>query len=460
MPTTFKPIVYADNKRQDGTYNVKIRVTHRRQTLKLSTNMYVAAHQMTRALKLKDQNIIDEAKRIIDNWRAIVNRLGTAADVMTVRQVVDYIKQTEQNDQIFELDFIAYGRKKAETMRPGTGVGYKTALNALVRYIGTETLDIGRINARFLAGFEQFIEAEPVLTHSRSGSIHQLQKTKKGGRAVSSYLACIRHIHNLAKQEFNDEELGVIRIPQSPFRIYKVKQPPKVKKRAISPDIIQQIIDLEDEPRSAGSVADLTRRDLARDCFLLSFGLAGMNAADLLTCPAQSLDGNVIIYNRQKTASRREDEAEMHIRIEPQIAPLVAKYKDPTGRRLFRFYLHYRDGNTFNGALNQGLKRIDAALRAIDDTDQHQDNTSNEDRQLPEHITFYAARHSWATIARSSALKIDKYTVHEGLNHVDTSMKITDRYIDRDWSVIWQANAAVIGLLDWTKVENRSRGDK
>lgn len=55
MPTTFKPVVYADNKRQDGTYNVKIRVTHRRQTLKLSTNMYVAAHQMTRALKLKDQ---------------------------------------------------------------------------------------------------------------------------------------------------------------------------------------------------------------------------------------------------------------------------------------------------------------------------------------------------------------------------------------------------------------------
>lgn len=287
MPTTFKPVVYADNKRQDGTYNVKIRVTHRRQTLKLSTNMYVAAHQMTRALKLKDQSIIDEAKRIIDNWRAIVGRLGAAADVMTVRQVVDHIKQTEQNNMAFELDFIAYGRKKAETMRPGTGIGYQIALNALVRYIGSETLDISRINARFLTGFERFIEAEPVLTHSRKGAIRQLHKTKKGGRAVSSYLACVRHIHNLAKQEFNDEELGVIRIPQSPFKTYKVKQPPKVKKRAVNPDILQQIINLGDEPRRAGSISDFTRRDLARDCFLLSFGLAGMNAADLLSCPAQ-----------------------------------------------------------------------------------------------------------------------------------------------------------------------------
>lgn len=103
-------------------------------------------------------------------------------------------------------------------MRPGTGIGYQIALNALVRYIGSETLDISRINARFLTGFERFIEAEPVLTHSRKGAIRQLHKTKKGGRAVSSYLACVRHIHNLAKQEFNDEELGVIRIPQSPFK--------------------------------------------------------------------------------------------------------------------------------------------------------------------------------------------------------------------------------------------------
>lgn len=457
MPTTFKPVVYADNKRQDGTYNVKIRVTHRRQTLKLSTNMYVVAYQMTRAFKLKDQSIIDEAKRIIDNWRAIVGRLGAAADVMTVRQVVDYIKQTEQNSMAFELDFIAYGRKQAATMRPGTGVGYQTALNALVRYIGTEALDVSRINARFLAGFERFIETEPVLTHSKKGTVHQLHKTKKGGRAVSSYLACIRHIHNLAKQEFNDEESGVIRIPQSPFKTYKVKQPPKVKKRAINPDIIQKIVDLPDEQRSAGSVVDFTRRDLARDCFLLSFGLAGMNAADLLSCPAQSLDGDIIIYNRQKTASRREDEAEMHIRIEPQIAPLVEKFKDPTGARLFRFHLHYRDGNTFNGALNQGLKRIDDALRAAYNEEHKQDKDADKEFPLPEHITFYAARHSWATAARSSALKIDKYTVHEALNHVDADMKITDRYINRDWSVIWQANAEVIGLLDWSAVRERAK---
>ncbi|WP_418991898.1 phage integrase SAM-like domain-containing protein [Alistipes sp.] len=460
MPTTFKAVVYAFNKRKDGTYNVKIRVTHRRQFLKVSTNMYAALHQLTRALKIKDQGIIDETNRIITNWRNIVGRLGSAADVMTVRQVVDYIKTEEQNSMAFQLDFIAYGRKIAATMREGTAKGYFTALNALVRFIGTETLDIGRINARFLESFEQFIETEPVLTHNKKRTVNQLHKSKKGGRAVSSYLACIRHIHNRAKQEFNDEESGVIRIPQSPFKKYRVKQPPKVKKRAIGTDLIQQIVDLDDEPRRVGSISEFTRRDLARDCFLLSFGLAGMNAADLLSCPAQSLAEDVIVYNRQKTASRREDEAEMHIRIEPQIAPLVEKYRDPRGERLFRFHRHYRDGNTFNCALNQGLKRIDAALRAAREDERLRQDTPDEEQPLPEHITFYAARHSWATIARSAALNIDKYTVHEALNHVDEDMKITDRYIDRDWSVIWQANAAVIGLLDWSALQKREEKRK
>jgi len=39
-------------------------------------------------------------------------------------------------------------------------------------------------------------------------------------------------------------------------------------------------------------------------------------------------------------------------------------------------------------------------------------------------------------------------------------MKITDRYIDRDWSVIWQANAKVLGLLDWSELKKREENRK
>lgn len=455
MPTTFKAAVYKDNLKQDGTRNVKIRVTHRRATLKVSTNIYVASHQMTRGLKLKDQYVIDETDRIIRNWRRIVSTLGAEAEVMTVKQIVDHIKHTEQEKQVFRLDFIAYGRKLAAPMKPGTGNNYRVALNALVRHIKAETLDISEVNANFLTGFEKFIENEPALSVSKTGKVYKQSRTKSGGRAVSSYLACLRHIHNQAKAEFNDEDCGIIRIPQSPFKKYHVKQPPKPKKRAIGLDVLQKIINLDNENRRDGSVADFTRRDLARDCFMLSFGLAGMNAADLLACPAQPLKDNIIVYNRQKTASRRSDGAEMHIRIEPEIIPLVKKYKDPSGARLFCFHRHYRDNGTFNSALNQGLKRIDAVFLQQETKRRKEQESENDSPIQVEHITFYAARHTWATSGRSSALDIDKYTIHEGLNHVDADMKITDRYIDRDWSVIWEANAKIIGLLNWSAMKER-----
>jgi hypothetical protein len=67
-------------------------------------------------------------------------------------------------------------------------------------------------------------------------------------------------------------------------------------------------------------------------------------------------------------------------------------------------------------------------------------------------LGFYAARHSWATIACSSVVGIDKATVHEALNHVDNEMKVTDIYIDRDWSVIWNANKKVLELFDWKMI--------
>ena len=65
-------------------------------------------------------------------------------------------------------------------------------------------------------------------------------------------------------------------------------------------------------------------------------------------------------------------------------------------------------------------------------------------------MQYYAARHSWATIAQSKAVGIEKAKVHEALNHVDDKMKITDIYIDRDWSVIWEANKKVLALFDWS----------
>jgi integrase len=148
----------------------------------------------------------------------------------------------------------------------------------------------------------------------------------------------------------------------------------------------------------------------------------GINSVDLYN--ATELRGNRLVYCRTKTKDRRLDKAKMEVVVPDMILPIIQKYRDITGKRLFNFYLYYRDHKGFNKAINKGLKEIGELLN-IDD------------------FEYYAARHSWATIALNKC-KIDKYTVHAALNHVDENMRVTDIYIERDFVNENKANAKVV----------------
>jgi hypothetical protein len=346
---------------------------------------------------------------------------------MDIDQLVEILKTGLKGEDKFKLDFIKFANEEIAGMRKGTKSLYNTAINALVRYLKKTSIDIFDIDTEMLRRFEDFIATEP----SQRGSNRKFQRHKieeKGGRAISAYLSCIRAIYNRARKKYNKYDRGIIKIPFYPFEHYELKSSPVTRKRALSVDTIQSIIALPYEKEIVGG--RWSRFNLAKDCFLLSLGLVGMNSADLFTCRPDK--NGVITYNRAKTESRRDDKAEMRIRIEDCISKLIDKYRDPDNKKLFNFYHHYADSQSLNRAINTGLKQIG-------------------DRLGIEDLEYYAARHSWATIARSAAVGIDKATVHEALNHVDDKMKVTDIYIDRDWSVIWDANRKVLGLFDWER---------
>lgn len=246
-------------------------------------------------------------------------------------------------------------------------------------------------------------------------------------RALSQYLGNLRHLHNEAKAKYNDEEFGKIPIPWSPFSKFKIPKEEKTRKRSLPTEKIRAIINIPYLYRKNArkKIPQNCRFNLAKDVFILSFGLLGMNTADLFNCTI--LNNDRITYFREKTKSRRSDNAKIIIEIQEQIKELFEAYRDQTGKRVFRFYQMYRDENTFNQAVNKGLKEIGSQLDIED-------------------LEFYAARHSWATIALN-ILKINKYVVHEGLNHVDEEMKVTDIYIEKDFKAINEANSMVLKFI-------------
>lgn len=413
--TTFKAEVYQHQKRADGTYNIKIRVTHNRQKKYLSTPYYIYRDDLTRNFKIKNQYYIDECDKTIKKYRSIIDRLGERSVNMSIDQIIDAINQGNLNDYI-DLNIVEYGRNLVKKMEAnghvGNSITYTIALNNLVKFVGRENISVQEITVRFINDWIKYLTDMPA-RYNRLRTV----------RAQSQYPSTLRAIINRAKAEYNDEDIGLIRIPLSPFKKVKIPHQGQNRKRALDVDTLQKLINL---PYHKLIRNGFNRYNLAKDAFMLSFMLIGMNGVDLYNCV--DYKKGRITYQRTKTKNRRDDKAEISIKIEPEIKNLIDKYRDPTGKRVFRFYLEYNSFHTFCVAVNKGLKLIGKDIN-VDD------------------LEFYAARHTWATLAFNDA-GIDKYIVHQALNHVDQSMKVTDLYIKKSWDHIDNANRQVLDLVD------------
>lgn len=414
---TIKAEIKRSELKVDGTYNVKIRFTLDRKVKRLSTNLFVTQQDLTKSLKFKEDTPIKrEIDRLVLYYREQCLKLQLDRNHYSLDEIVEFLNGEEEKQQT--IDFIKFSREWIASTTIKGAPNYTTAINALVRFVGKEELDINLITLDFLEQFKTFLIGE---RDARTKKLIQQGKRVTSNRTLSLYLVSIKKLFNEAKRKYNKKDKNLILIPNSPFEDFKIPKQEATRKRAIPADIIKKVWKLPYKDMKKG-YKSTCRYNLAKDCFILSFCLMGINSADLYN--ATEMRGNTIIYNRTKTKARRLDDAKMMVDIPKMVQPLIDKYKDSTGKRLFNFYQYYGDEKTFNKAINSGLKEIGAILD-VDD------------------LEYYAARHSWATIALNKA-GIDKYIVHAALNHIDDSMKVTDIYIERDFVNENKANAKVV----------------
>ena len=414
---TIKAEIKRSELKVDGTYNVKIRFTLDRKVKRLSTNLFVTQQDLTKSLKFKEDTPIKrEIDRLVLYYREQCLKLQLDRNHYSLDEIVEFLNGEQEKQQT--IDFIKFSREWIASATIKGAPNYTTAINALVRFVGKEELDINLITLDFLEQFKTFLIGE---RDARTKKLMQQGKRVTSNRTLSLYLVSIKKLFNEAKRKFNKKDKNLILIPNSPFEDFKIPKQEATRKRAIPADIIKKVWKLPYKDMKKG-YKSTCRYNLAKDCFILSFCLMGINSADLYN--ATEMRGNTIIYNRTKTKARRLDGAKMMIDIPKIVQPLIDKYKDSTGKRLFNFYQYYGDEKTFNKAINCGLKEIGAILE-VDD------------------LEYYAARHSWATIALNK-VGIDKYIVHAALNHIDDSMKVTDIYIERDFVNENKANAKVV----------------
>ena len=414
---TIKAEIKKQEQKLDGTYNVKLRFTLDRKVKRLSTSLFVTNKDLTKDLKIKQTSSIkQEVDSLIRSYQEKCAKLQIELNHYTLDEVMDYLDGERQKQQT--IDFIKFSREWIASTTIKGAANYTSALNALIRFIGKEELDVNLITLDFLEKFKAFLNKE---REERTKKLIAQGKRVPSNRSLSLYLVSIKKLFNEAKKKYNKKDKNLILIPNSPFEDFTIPKQEATRKRAIPADIIKKVCKLPYKDMKKGYKATC-RYNLAKDCFILSFCLMGINSADLYN--ATEMDGNTITYYRTKTKDRRLDNAKMVVDIPSIVMPLIEKYKDKTGKRLFNFYQYYADEKGFNKAINYGLKEIGALLNVED-------------------LEYYAARHSWATIALNK-VGIDKYIVHAALNHIDDSMKVTDIYIERDFVNENRANVKVI----------------
>lgn len=422
MPTYHISVLKHQQRESDRKFPVSIRITHNRRSVYLKTDFYVVRQQLNKVYELKDMTIQKLVlERIEECERLIVCSLGNDVVNYSAAELKAFIEN--RKDAVVDVDFIVFARGVVERLcglgRSKRARHIKTTINSITDFIRRDSLGVREVTSSFLRDYECFLRSDRrIVRLNQFGREVVSYRKPLSDTGVHDYLADVRAVFNEAVCVYNDDDGDEVVIKHYPFRKFKIVNPAMARKRNICIEDVRKVVGFQ----CAG------RGELGRDVFLLSFYLVGVNTVDLFRMEGGCLKDGRVVYRRSKTTGRRADGAEISIKVEPEMRGVFEKYRDPDGVRLFRFYRMYANDSIFNAAVNKGLKQVSAECG------------------LTECVTAYYARHSWATIARNR-LNVSTDDIALCLNHVNEGHRVTDVYIEKDFTRIDVANRRMIDLL-------------
>ena len=187
---------------------------------------------------------------------------------------------------------------------------------------------------------------------------------------------------------------------------------------SIKPVPLKEIETLTAKEMHALMVCDpkLGGHRMGRDIALMSFYLCGANLIDLY----EMQDGKECVFVRHKIEHRYQ--RELHIRIEPELAALVERYKGDG--MLLAFKAKYPNYESFRHKIAHRLRELSGELGFA--------------------VTMPKIRRTWATIA--GELECPDSVINKSMGHVDAT--VNDRsYKDYKWSQTANWNRKIIDYI-------------
>ncbi len=388
-----KTSYYLDTRRarKDGTFPVKILVSANGTNFLLSVGMTSGQSEWTGdGFSKRDPNA--KVKNIY--LRNMMNNVEKHI-LMVDNKTLDMKKLKKDLERIIDGDDPNDRRRLVDAMtdfektigKKGT-MGYFAATRTLIEeYDGSVYMD--EVNAQWLEKFCAHLKSKRLRTNS-----------------VSLYMSSIRRVFN--HEIDNGANL------QYPFRKFHMGRE-KTRKRNLSVERLRALRDANVEGRGSDY----------RDFFMLSFYLIGINMADLY--------GDCVIENGRLEYRRAKTGRLYSIKLEPEAIAIIERHGGNLGHFDFQKISGMKNAASFSLSLCPALRKL---------------KDGNGDVIEPD-ITWYWARHTWATIAAS--LDIPKETISAALGH-EIGSSITSIYIDFNQKKVDRANRMVIDYVNGTEV--------
>ena len=283
------------------------------------------------------------------------------------------------------LNVLTFMKEVADGLQMGGNFGtahvYRSSLNAIIAYCGGEDFTFNEITPEWLKGFE----------------IH-LRKRKCSWNTVSTYMRILRAVYNRAVD--NNEAKYIPRL----FR-YVYTGTRAEHQRALETGDVEKIF--------AGlillsGVNPAMQR--ARHFFILMFLMRGMPFVDLVYLRKSDLHGNVITYRRRKTGRP------LSVTLTNEAMRIVRMYmnQDVHSPYLFSF-LRSPEGTM------EAYREYQLALRSFN----RQLLILGEFLGIPNRLSSYTARHTWATTAYYC--EVHPGIISQAMGH--SSITVTETYL-------------------------------
>jgi|GEM_PF-99441 len=448
---TIKETVIARRKKKDGTWNLKIRVTHKRKVAYIETPHFVNEKQLKKDLTLKDPFLMTLINPVVDGFRKKISELGEEKiDLLDVYGVVDYLKKKELTAE--RINIIEFGETQIVELdklgRKGSRDNMKAVVYGLQDFFGSSDVPITEITSKMLRKYEEHLRKPRIVRRPDQNKVMRERKTRgvsDGG--LHNHMRDLRILFNKAIDLYNDKEKGIEIIKHFPFAKYKLVNAPRSTKRKLTIEQVKQIRDVkiltydeiklhkkaiiekpDYEHKNLVYVQMDSREHQAAELAMLSFYMCGMNAVDLYYLPPADEDSiNRLEYSRAKTKGRRRDNAFISLHIPDVALPLYVKYAGKLQQR-------YSSQQGLDAAISRGMRLLGEKLR------------------IPK-LWFYDLRHAFGDQARNIC-GFPTDDVAAALNHKDNTNSVTDIYISKSWAIVDKVQRGVLRLyLEEQKAE-------